>query len=189
MVWALLKVGGWEGVSKAYKNLPQSTEQILHPAKYLTNEMPVKIELADVSDVLGKGWKRISFDVNGEFGYYLLLAEYLDKTIARKAAEGWGGDQYALYENATKPRTTAAHLSRWDTANDAAKFFEAYTARTAKRYPKVTLNKTAKQFVYTTPMGETLLELRGDAVLAVEGAAVGSAKKLAVKLWASKGVR
>ena len=183
----LLKVQGWEGISKAYKNLPQSTEQILHPAKYLTNELPLKIELVDVAEVLGKSWKRINFDVNGEFGYYLLLAQYLDKTIARKAAEGWGGDQFAVYENATKTQTTAVHLSRWDTANDAAKFFEAYVARTAKRWPKATANKSAQSIVYATPLGETRLELRGDAVLAIEGAAVGSAKKLAAKLWESKG--
>jgi hypothetical protein len=186
--YEVLKVNGWEGVSKVYTTLPQSTEQILHPAKYLTNELPLKIELADVSATLGTGWKRINFDVNGEFGYYLLLAEYLDKTVARKAAEGWGGDQFAVYENAAKTRTTAVHLSRWDTTSDAAKFFEAYAARTAKRLPSAKQNKAANQFVYLTPTGETWLELRGDAVLAIEGAAIGSAKKLAAKLWASKGV-
>jgi len=183
----LLKAQDWDGVSKAYTNLPQSTEQILHPEKYLANELPQKIELADVTALLGKGWKRINFDVNGEFGHYLLLAEYLDKTVARKAVEGWGGDQFAVYENAAKTRTTLVHLSRWDTANDAAKFFDAYVARTGKRWPKAKLNKTAKQFVYVTPTGETLLELRGEAVVAVEGAAVGSARKLAAKLWESKG--
>ena len=185
----LLKAQGWDGVSKAYKDLPQSTEQILHPAKYLANELPVKIELADVSVALGAGWKRINFDVNGEFGYYLLLAEFLDKTIARKAAEGWGGDQFALYENAAKTRTTLVHVSRWDTTNDAAKFFDAYVTRTGKRWPNAKLNKTTDQFVYTTPAGETLLARRGDAVLAIEGATVGTTRKLAAKLWESKGIR
>jgi hypothetical protein len=185
----LLKAHGWEGVSQAYKNLPHSTEQILHPDKYLTNELPVKVELAEVGALLGKGWKRLIYDVNGEFGYYLLLAEYLDKTIARKAAEGWGGDQFALYENAAKTRTTLVHLSRWDTPNDAAKFFDAYRARTGKRRPNSRLNKTATQYVYVTPTGETLLEWRGAAVLAVEGAAIGSTQKLAAKLWESKGVK
>ncbi len=188
-VYDLLKAQGWEGVSKAYATLPQSTEQILHPAKYLANELPVKIELADVTEVLKAGWTRIRFDVNGEFGYYLLLAEYLDKTIARKAAEGWGGDQYAVYENATKTRTMAVHVSRWDTTNEAAKFFEAYVARTTKRWPQATVNKSAQQIIYETPLGETRLALRGDAVLAIEGAVVGSTKKLAAKLWASKGVQ
>ncbi|HEX4946306.1 MAG TPA: hypothetical protein VFZ34_06575 [Blastocatellia bacterium] len=185
----LLKAQGWDGVSKAYQNLPQSTEQILHPAKYLNNEMPIKIELADVSGVLGKGWQRLTFDVNGEFGYYLLLAEFLDKTVARKAAEGWGGDQFALYENAAKTRTTVVHVSRWDSSSDASKFFEAYVARTDKRLPNAKVNKTAQQIVYTTPTGETLLALRGDAVVAVEGAAIATARKLAAQLWESKGIR
>lgn len=185
----LLKAQGWEGVSKAYQSLPQSTEQILHPAKYLSNEMPVKIELADVAGVLGKGWRRLTFDVNGEFGYYLLLAQYLDKTVARKAAEGWGGDQYAVFENATKTRTTAVHVSRWDSTSDAAKFFEAYEARTSKRWPKARVNKTAQQIMFATPTGETSLDLRGDTVVVVEGAAAGTARKLAAKLWESKGVK
>ena len=184
--YEVMKAQGWEGVSNAYKDLPQSTEQILHPAKYLANEQPVKVALPDVATTLGHGWKRIKADVNGEFGYYLILAEHLDKVIARKASEGWGGDQYALYENAAKTQRTLVHLSRWDAAQDAAKFFEAYAARTAKRFPKATANKTPQQIVYAMPTGEILLELRGDAVLAIEGAAIGTAKKLAVKLWDSK---
>ena len=46
--YQLLKDKGWEGVSKAYTNLPQSSEQILHYEKYAAHELPVKVELADV---------------------------------------------------------------------------------------------------------------------------------------------
>lgn len=184
--YQLLKDKGWEGVSQAYTNLPQSSEQILHYEKYAAKEMPIKIELADLSSPLGKGWKRVKFDINGEFGYYLALVEYISKDAARKASEGWGGDQFALYENATQTKTTLAHLSAWDTEADAEEFFSAYNERTAKRYPQVKANSTAKQFVYTTPGGVTLIEVRGKNVLVLEGAAAMSVKALAAKCWESK---
>ena len=184
----IIKAQGWDGVSKAYANLPQSTEQILHYGKYAINELPVKVVLADVSGVLGKGWKPIWKDVNGEFGYYLALAEYIEKVSARKAAEGWGGDQYVLYENAAKSKIVLAHLSAWDTKNDAADFFTAYAERTAKRWPKLTAqpNQAPTKYLYATPAGETLIEMRGKSILIIEGADEGGTEKLAAKLWESQ---
>lgn len=185
-VYQLLKDKGWDGVSKAYTKLPQSSEQILHYEKYAANELPVKVELADVTKVLGPGWKRVKADISGEFGYYLALVEYLDKDRAHKASEGWGGDQFALYENATKTQTTLIHLSAWDLDKDAEEFFHAYAARTTKRYPQVKPNSTDKQFVYTTPSGVTLIELRDKNVLVLEGATAKSVTALAAKCWESK---
>ncbi|MBC7930330.1 MAG: hypothetical protein H7Z38_07135, partial [Rubrivivax sp.] len=42
------KKGGWEEVSAAYKKLPKSTEQILHPEKYFASDEPRKVALKDV---------------------------------------------------------------------------------------------------------------------------------------------
>lgn len=184
----LLKDKGWDGVSKAYQKLPQSTEQIMHYGKYATNEMPVKVELIDLSKDLGTGWKRINRDVNGEFGYYLALAEYLEKSDARNAAAGWGGDQYAVYENQDKTQVVLTHLSVWDSEDEAEEFFKAYLARTEKRYPQAQKNANSPltKSVYSTVDGETLIEKRGKSVLAIEGATRSSAEKLTAKLWTSK---
>ncbi|HEX3083316.1 MAG TPA: hypothetical protein VHP99_02235, partial [Pyrinomonadaceae bacterium] len=40
---AVYKQGGWSQVSQAFTTLPQSTEQIMHPEKYLAHEAPVKV--------------------------------------------------------------------------------------------------------------------------------------------------
>ena len=69
--------GGWDMVSKAFTKLPQSTEQILHPEKYFAYEPPVKVTLPNFRRALGPRWKRIDNDVSGEWGYYLVLDEYL----------------------------------------------------------------------------------------------------------------
>lgn len=166
----MLKKRGWQGVSQAFTDLPQSTEQILHFDKYDSREMPVKIVLPDISKLLGNGWKQIDADVNGEFGYMLILSEYIGKKDARPAAAGWGGDQTVLYESKTG-QLLLTHLSQWDTEKDASEFFSAYTDRTLKRYPsaKQLGPKTENERTIQTPDGETLIQLRGQTVLVIEG--------------------
>jgi len=46
--------GGWARVSKAYTELPQSSEQILHPEKYFAKEAPVKLTLPDLTPLLNR---------------------------------------------------------------------------------------------------------------------------------------
>ena len=78
--WAtqLYKRGGWEMVSQAFTKLPQSSEQILHAEKYFSYEAPQKLTLPDFKTILGLSWKRIDYDVNGEWGCYLILDEFLN---------------------------------------------------------------------------------------------------------------
>ena len=182
--YELVKTRGWEGVSKAFKDLPQSTEQVLHFEKYEQHEAPIKVQLEDALPVLGAGWKRISLDVNGEYGYRVILSEFLSRSESDQAAAGWGGDQYVLYEN--NGAVVLAHLSVWDTAKDAEEFFKSYAARTARRYKYAKEIKAENAFRYTTPDGETLIEKNEKAVLVIEGASAKKLRALATKLWTSK---
>jgi len=185
--------GGWSQVSQAFTTLPQSTEQIMHPEKYLAHESPVKVTLPDITSLLNastksmvpaKGpvtWKRVFSDVNGEWGTYLLLDEYL-KTPAesRKAAAGWGGDRYAVYESSTG-QVVFLSVSSWDTDGDASEFYEAYVKRTQRRYPggsATPLQDEASAKRYRTPEGEVVIELRGNRVTVVEGIAESAEAKL-----------
>jgi len=179
-VQELVKRRGWDGVSRAFTDLPQSTEQIIHFEKYSAREQPVKIKLSDISSVLGTGWKRIDADVNGEFGYYLILSQFIDKQTARKAAAGWGGDQSTLYENSNKRQLLLAHLSAWDNATEAAEFFKAYADRILKRYPGITERNlsSANERSFETPDGETFMQLREKSVLIIEGLPAEYSKEL-----------
>jgi hypothetical protein len=136
MAWVrqLHQRGGWKAVDDAYANLPQSTEQIIHPEKYFAHEAPAQVALRDLSPALGKDWKQIDTDVNGEWGYYLILDEFLkSEKESKQAAAGWGGDRYALYENKQTRETMLAQETVWDTEQDAGEFFDAYVKRTQKR--------------------------------------------------------
>lgn len=176
--WAtqVYRRGGWNMVSKAFAKLPQSTEQIIHPEKYFTYEAPVKVTVPDLNALLGPAWKRIDSDVNGEWGCYLILDEYLNNSAeSKQAAAGWGGDQFVLYEGATAADMFVAQLTAWDTAEDAREFFDAYLQRTWKRYPDAKATKVTsttergERHEWKTATGRGVLELRGSRVLILEG--------------------
>ncbi len=168
--------GGWKMVSQAYTDLPQSTEQILHADKYFAREAPVKVDLPDISPLLGKGWKRVLYDVNGEWSYYLILDEFLKSPgESEKAAAGWGGDRYAVYEG-PHGEVMMAQASFWDTEQDANEFYSAYIKRTRERYPSATpteantsLQTPIRQMKMETKEGGVFIIQNGTRVLILEG--------------------
>ena len=116
---------GWEGVNEAYSRPPLSTEQILHPEKYFADEEPQRRSLPDFSTGLGKGWVQVSSNTMGEFLIRTYLEEHLDENQAADAAEGWGGDRYALLTGPEGQRLLIS-VTLWDTFQDAAEFLDAY---------------------------------------------------------------
>ncbi|MCA1620247.1 MAG: hypothetical protein LC795_13265 [Acidobacteria bacterium] len=171
-VTQVYKRGGWEAVTAAFKTLPQSSEQILHADKYHAGEAPRKVALRDVSASLGKGWRMADHDVEGEWGLYLLLDEFLQSADAsRRAAEGWGGDRYALFLGPNRAAdVVVAHKTVWDTEADAREFFDAYVRRTTKRYgvEPSEVAETGRQ-LWKTNEGGVIVERVGGAVVIVEG--------------------
>jgi hypothetical protein len=174
--WAtqLYRRGGWEMVSQAFTKLPQSSEQILHAEKYFSYEAPQKLTLPDFRSVLGPSWKRVESDVNGEWGCYLILDEFLNNpTESKQASAGWGGDRFAVYETAKPNETFVAQLTSWDSAVDAREFFEAYASRTLKRYAEAkevrSTTENGEHIEWRTPGGTIVMELRGSRVAIAEG--------------------
>lgn len=216
---SLYKQGGWDRVSKAFTELPQSTEQIMHPEKYFARDVPVKVVLPDIALLLNRSaaaevrvwrsevsraasaqreplwsaatrrrfslrtnhaqvrraaWRRLDYDVQGEWGFYLLLDEFLKSPAqSRRAAAGWGGDRFAVYEG-PKGEVLIASLSTWDTENDAREFFDAYVKRTGLRYPSARLlsntqSEAPDTRVLSTSEGEVVIALRGARVVILEG--------------------
>jgi hypothetical protein len=187
-VAAVLKGRSWQTLDDSYASLPASTEQIMHPDKFIARDNPVKIELPDLVAMLGKDWKQEDADVNGEFGYQVVLAEFISKRKARTAAAGWGGDRYALFENKTTCATVLVEYTAWDSASDAKEFFDAYSERTEKRY-KVSkpTDPSSNPRVYETGEGLVSIELRDKDVVIIEGAKNGEQlARLSGRLWQSK---
>ena len=119
-VRALFEEGGWEAVNAAFDDPPTTTEQILHPEKYLTREAPQSVSLTDASAQLGEGWSLMDEGRLGEFYLIEMLDLGLRTLEAEAAAAGWGGDAYHLYTSDAGLAWTLATV--WDTLADADEF-------------------------------------------------------------------
>ena len=126
--------GGWSSVDAAYRNPPDSTEQILHPNLY-PSDQPIPVDLPDISSILGAGWREVSRNQMGEWYTYLILARGVDANArlsdatAESAAAGWGGDEYLVLHNDATNATVFVMKTVWDTSKDANEFntsFEKY---------------------------------------------------------------
>jgi hypothetical protein len=132
--------GYWAAVNKVYNNLPVSTEQILHPEKYLAGELPVAMVVPNLQPALGERWTLIGSDSLGEYMTYLLLSYGADNlaeipaATGLSASAGWGGDHYVVYASSAGDQTVLAAEWAWDTNNDEAEFLSAMRDYLNKRF-------------------------------------------------------
>jgi hypothetical protein len=127
-----LQEQGWDAVDAAYVDPPQSTEQILHPEKYLSRDEPTIVTVPPLTDTLGAGWRLVEAETLGEFQTGLYLVQQVDQATADEASAGWDGDQYAVYVNDS--HRVLVFGTAWDSARDRQEFVDAYTQYAAAKY-------------------------------------------------------
>jgi hypothetical protein len=121
--------GGWKAVDEAYRNPPVSTEQILHPEKYQAKrDLPTMIDLGELKP--GPGWKEAGRNVLGELQISIMLGRQ-----GAKAAAGWDGDRYAVFEGPDQ-KLGLVWFSTWDSEDEAREFARAYARYQTKRQGK-----------------------------------------------------
>ncbi len=133
---------GWDGLDQAYQRPPQSTEQILHPEKYA--EQPDPPSLIDLGTLEpGGDWTEVGRNVLGEMQISVLLR----LQSGRRAAAGWDGDQYVVFEapadqkprsedddidakqaenTPKRPQLGLVWATTWDSRDEAIEFARAY---------------------------------------------------------------
>ncbi len=123
---ALYADGGWAAVNRAYAAPPCTTQEVLHPERYQARRPALEPAVPDLTPVLGKGWSLARRDTVGEFLVGLHLAAYLDDDeAARRAADGWAGDTFALWENPQGKEVIVWRLV-WESREEAVEFERAY---------------------------------------------------------------
>ena len=128
--WALAKrlrsLGGQAAVDRAFSQPPVSSEQVLHPVKYLAREAPVKVKVPDLLSLLGNGWEALHENTLGEFGISIMLRQArLPAAVVGAASRGWGGDRFRMYRHRSG-QGVLRWRTVWDSAPDAREFFDAY---------------------------------------------------------------
>ncbi len=113
---------GWKGLNDVYKRVPISTEQILHPEKYLNNEKPIEIKVKN-PEKLFKNSKLLGETILGEsFFHTLFNTDDIDKTN-KDDANGWGGDKVFIFRE--KENTFALLVYEGDSEELNSKHFDS----------------------------------------------------------------
>jgi hypothetical protein len=153
------RLHGWGLVNYALqRRRPATTEQVLHPDKYLADERPLSVP-ALVGP--GAGWKRAAAGTLGEFDTRELL-RIADAPGADEAAAGWGGGRYALWSRGAQHALVLSW--RWDTPRDARQAAAAlgvYRAHAGRRGPVALAtrgNATALGFAPTPAVAHHLAD-------------------------------
>ena len=126
--------GSWKLVDYALESRPPaSTEQILHPRKYVQDERPDPVRI-DGAPLRAAGWRPADRDVLGELSTSQLLELGVEHPFAKRAAAGWDGDRYELWRRNVAPadceypcRSDLVLAAKWrfDTRGDARQFERA----------------------------------------------------------------
>jgi len=178
--------GGWSAVTKLYDKLPASTEQILHPEKYLGEnpDYPIEVKLPDFVTILpAEEWELLLKDTLGEFNIEILLREFIPNLRTKEIAEGWGGDQFAVYENKKSHEIIVVWFLTWDTAKDATEFTEAYYKLISKKYAGYDIvNQTESETAWANGENVIYLEQKGKNVIIIETVAQKLLSPLLVKV-------
>jgi len=90
---ALMANGGAAKVNAAFQAPPTTTEQVIHPEKFLAGEGPKPL-----ADPAADG-AVIRSGSMGQLMLSLMLAQVLDPGDAESAADGWGADRYVAWQN------------------------------------------------------------------------------------------
>jgi hypothetical protein len=177
----------WSRVDEVYERPPLSTAHILHPERYERYERPYRIERGGVG--LEGMYRRVDDDVLGELGLRTWLIERgVPRGRAARAADGWGGDRFAVY---APPRLLAGvwpelavSVSAWRTELDAVEFTEAAARALAELSGGAAPARDGRRVLYRSDAGPVFwLERRGPVVVVAVGALAGLEDATGEAVW------
>ena len=111
-------------------DLPRSTEQVLHPNRFIAGTDPAPPRLALPRATGGT----VTYENDlGEFETRLWLYQYgKDQARAGRGAMGWNGDAYQVVK--TPKGNAIVWLTLWDSAVDAGEFFDLANEAIVERF-------------------------------------------------------
>ena len=113
--------GGFAAVDAAYRQPPASSEEILHPDRYVPGKSWDRPSVPDLA--AATGCTAVDSSTIGEFDMSQILDQHLAASEARTGAAGWNGDFYRL----VRCGTAVGMVDRWraDTPADLPELADA----------------------------------------------------------------
>jgi len=183
-VLALYEQGGFEAIDQAYVTPPVSTEQILHPERY-PDDKPVTVKLPDLTDTLGRTIRELDRGVMGEWYTYLILGFGVDADarlgfhVASEAANGWGGDAYAIYWDDQANKPIVVLYTNWDNSGEAGEFYNAFKNYGTLRWGDPSIPSGKADLTWETDdQGAVLFTISGDQTMWVIAPSMADAQTL-----------
>ncbi len=174
------RLGGWKRIDKIYSDIPMSTEQIMHPAKYYDRrDPPTEVSLDFLAKLVPGKWEKIYEDVLGEFMTLQLLDPVDNQDEEKRAAAGWDGDKVWVFKQGKE--LAWVQLSVWDTEKDAVEFAGAFAKTVTSRVPGFERQPLTKEpkITWKNQQGRVVyVERRADRVLIVENLEPDIAEKV-----------
>ena len=118
---AVVQKMGQAAFAEVFRRPPATTQQVLHPEKYLKwvqGKTPKLPRLSRPGQYQGLAEGTI-----GEFDYAILLKQYLGEDAAKRIAPRWVAAGYSFLEHKQEKRTVLLHVSVWDSPDIAREFF------------------------------------------------------------------
>jgi hypothetical protein len=184
-----------------FKNPPHTTRQIMEPKTYLSGERIEPLEVPDLREIF-KSYDRFDVGSMGEFDVSMLLDQYAGPEVSRSLYPNWRGGYYY----AARPKGDAGlplgllYVSRWSSAEKAARFAEIYAKSIAKRYHQIQIvgddgTKSAASFEklqawkgvrqWMTEDGAVVIEIKGAKVLVTESLDPATTARLSHDVFAA----
>ncbi len=185
-VAALRRRQPWSAVDAAFAKPPRSTEQVIHPERYLAQDPPIPIAIDTLATL--RGYKVAHNTVWGELGFSLFLRSHdVDPATATEASEGWGGDRAIVLVREGDPRpqkAVAIARTEWDSEADAIEAEEAVVKALDSSTTGAILEHTRARTRWFGLDGTvSWVERKGPSVILVIGAPVWAADALATEVW------
>jgi hypothetical protein len=152
---ALWEKGGGAALRAAWSSPPESTEQVLHPEKYVAREVPRPVAVTYAPP----GGTLVAEGVLGE----ALIRTLLGGDASAQAAAGWGGDRYRVWD--VRGGTLLVWRTAWDRPEDAREFREALLARLKHVRGRDQKARDGRYQVFRGGHGEAAVSVAGPEVL------------------------
>ena len=147
---AVFRKAGKESFAEVFRDPPVSTQQVIHPDRYLDHERPVIPRTPAIPDA--RGFRKLGDGTLGELDFRVLLSQYAGKESGEALAPHLEGASYDLREHKHDGFPVIAYAATWDSPESARQYFALFRKVLEGKWKKLEITSE-------TP---TRLEGRGD---------------------------
>ncbi len=172
---AVFRKLGRSAFDEVFDHPPLSTRQILHPAAYLSKEMPVMTDAPTLDETLGKlrahQFRVLAEGVLGEFDVSALLRQYATNPQSGAAeATHFRGGSYRLYESKRDKHPVLSYVVDMDSPEAATTYLALYKQVLKGKWKHLDIaTQNAAELSGTGDNGRFLIRLLGTSVQSIEG--------------------